>query len=246
MHWLAALLLGVAVTEIAIFVTTIYLHRGLAHGALKFHPFLTLVFRSIIWITTGMKPREWAAIHQQHHAKTDTTLDPHSPKVHGFWRVQLGNVGLYRKASKWPEVTRREELIQPKDALDAVFYDHALWGLAVGITLLVFVTTALGLGWVTGLVAAVIHTVTYIMLSGAINAVGHYIGTRPDRATSATNVPGLSLLTAGEGLHNNHHAASGSPRFARRWWQIDPAWPVIKGLEAVRLLTITRKLQPIG
>ncbi len=76
MHWLVALLFGVAVTQIAIFVTTIYLHRGLAHGALKFHPVLTLVFRSIIWITTGMKPREWAWARASAFMKANISTSP--------------------------------------------------------------------------------------------------------------------------------------------------------------------------
>src|SRR5262245_19559549 len=89
-----ALGLGFAVTQMAIIVTSVWLHRSLAHKSLTVNGPVTLAFRFVIWITTGMKPREWAAIHRKHHAATDTAEDPHSPRVHGFWRVQLGNVGL--------------------------------------------------------------------------------------------------------------------------------------------------------
>ena len=51
------------------------------------------------------------------------------------------------------------------------------------------------------------------MLSGAINAVGHTFGKQPYE-NSATNLQSLALITAGEGLHNNHHAAPTSARFA--------------------------------
>ena len=60
-------------------VTTVYLHRALSHRALTLHPAAALPFRFVIWITTGMRPREWVAVHRKHHAATDTAEDPHSP-----------------------------------------------------------------------------------------------------------------------------------------------------------------------
>src|SRR6478752_3849669 len=100
MHVLTALIVGLLVTQIAIFTTTIYLHRGLAHRAVAVHPALAFVCRLIIWTTTGMRPREWTAVHRAHHAATDTLEDPHSPIVHGFWRVQLANAALYRRVAR--------------------------------------------------------------------------------------------------------------------------------------------------
>jgi len=71
------------------------------------------------------------------------------------------------------------------------------------------------------------------MLSGAINAVGHTRGRRPyDNA--AGNSQWLAWLTAGEGLHNNHHAAPTSARFALGRREIDPGWWVIRGLLGCR------------
>ena len=80
----------------------------------------------------------------------------------------------------------------------------------------------------------------YLGLSGAVNAVGHTVGRRPND-NSATNGWFLALLTCGEGLHNNHHDRPTSPRFSRRWSQIDLAWWGIRFLtwcKLVRLRTI--------
>src|SRR4051794_25441653 len=96
---IAIVVFAFLVTQIASVATTVYLHRGLSHRALAVKPAAALPFRFLIWVTTGMKPREWAAVHRKHHAATDTPDDPHSPKVLGFWRVQLGNVGLYKKVA---------------------------------------------------------------------------------------------------------------------------------------------------
>src|SRR6185295_17513080 len=98
-HVIAAFVAAFIVTQVAIFTTTVYLHRTLTHRAMSVSPVVALPSRFIIWVTTGMRPREWVAVHRKHHAATDTPEDPHSPKVVGFWRVQLGNVGLYKKVA---------------------------------------------------------------------------------------------------------------------------------------------------
>src|SRR5260370_1042442 len=92
----------------------------------------------------------------------------------------------------------------PPDRLDRLAFDHAFAGLAVGITIIVVTMWALGFGLLTGFLAAGLHAVMYVMLSGAINAVGHTKGKQP-YVNSATNMQSLALITARDGLHNNHH-----------------------------------------
>jgi len=83
-QFLAALIAAFAVTQLAIFTTTVFLHRALTHRALTVHPIAAFPCRCVIWLTTGMRPREWVAVHRKHHAATDTSEDPHSPLVQGF------------------------------------------------------------------------------------------------------------------------------------------------------------------
>jgi stearoyl-CoA desaturase (Delta-9 desaturase) len=223
-----ALLAGFLVTQISVVVTTVYLHRTLAHRALTVRGPATLVCRVLLWITTGMRPREWVAVHRRHHATSDTPADPHSPRVLGFWRVQLANAGLYRRVARDRLTVRRYARDLAPDRLDRLFFDHGLVGLGIGIGIL-----CLTLGWQTGLLAAAVHAVSYVMLSGAINAVGHTLGRRP-YDNPAGNSQWLAWLTGGEGLHNNHHAAPTSARFALGRGEVDPGWWVVRVLLASR------------
>ena len=91
-HALMVLLVAVALTEIAAIATSIDLHRALAHRALRVHPTLDVFFRAVLWMTTGQNRREWVAVHRKHHTFTDKAGDPHSPRLLGFWRVQILNV----------------------------------------------------------------------------------------------------------------------------------------------------------
>jgi stearoyl-CoA desaturase (Delta-9 desaturase) len=230
-HPIIAVVAGLAVTQLAVFATTVYLHRALAHRALSLRSPAALFFRFVIWVTTGMRPREWVAVHRRHHANTDTPADPHSPAIVGFWRVQLANAGLYRRVARDKLTVQRYARDIPTDGFDRVF-DHGLVGLGVGIGFL-----CVTLGWQTGLLAAAIHAVTYVMLSGAINAVGHTRGGRPYE-NSGTNGQLLALMTAGEGLHNNHHAAPTSARFALHRGEVDPGWWLVRALTRLRLARV--------
>ena len=232
MHVLPALVAAVLVSQAATLATSIYLHRTLSHRALTMRPGLALGFRGLVWITTGIVPRDWVAVHRRHHATSDTVADPHSPVVLGFWRVQLGNVALYRRAIRDGVTVRRYARDLQPDGLDRALFDHSLVGLSIGIGIL-----CLLLGWQTGLLAAALHTVIYLATSAAINAVGHSFGRRP-YPNLATNNQWLALLSAGEGLHNNHHAAPTSARFSLQRGELDPGWWVVRMLTGCRLASV--------
>jgi stearoyl-CoA desaturase (delta-9 desaturase) len=229
---LVALVVGFAVSQAATFCTTVYLHRALTHRALVVHPVVAAGFRVVLWMTTGIRARQWVAVHRKHHAHTDEVDDPHSPAVLGWVRVQLGNVGLYRRVANDPDQVRRYARDLPADRWDRWFLDRAWLGLGIGITILVLL-----LGPVTGLLAAGLHTGMYLMLNAAVNAVGHTFGRRP-HANSATNLTWLALLTSGEGWHNNHHAAPTSAKLGFRRRELDLAWPFIATLRRLRLATV--------
>jgi len=225
------LLAAAVVTQLSIFATTIYLHRVLAHRSLTVRPAVAMVFRVIIWLMTGITPRAWVAVHRKHHAFSDTAQDPHSPVVLGFWAVQLGNVKLYRDTIRDGVTVTKYSRDLPPDRLDRALFDHSLVGLGVGIAFLMWV-----LGPLAGLLAAGIHTVAYLGISAAVNAVGHTYGKRP-YDNLATNNQWLAWISGGEGLHNNHHAAPTSARFALAGGQTDPGWWLI------RLLLTTKQAE---
>lgn len=220
-------------TQVAIFTTTIYLHRCLTHRAVAFARPVAAVFRLLTWLTTGIRPRQWVAVHRKHHAHTDTDEDPHSPVVLGWWRVQLTNVALYRRAAADPATVAKYAKDLPATPLDRLLFDHALVGLGILVGSLMLV-----LGPVPGLTAAGVHFVAYLALSGSVNGPGHHFGRRTFSGTSATNLRWLTLLTAGEGLHNHHHAAPTSARFARKWTDLDLGWWVIRAARGVRLAEV--------
>ena len=232
-HAWSVLLAAAVTTQAAVIATSIYLHRALAHRSLHVHPAADLLFRALLWLTTGQRRQEWVAVHRKHHTFTDRAGDPHSPRLLGFWRVQLLNVYYYVREAKNPETLRKFAPELAGDRLDRLVFSHGWVGIGLGTALL-----ALALGFWAGVLAMLLHAVLYVfVVAPLINALGHYAGTQNFQNT-AYNWRLLAWVTGGESLHNNHHAHPRAPRFSVRCLEFDPSWLVIRGLAAIRLVVV--------
>jgi stearoyl-CoA desaturase (delta-9 desaturase) len=235
-----ALAVSTLVTQVAVFSTTIFLHRCATHKALELHPGAAFAFRFAIWLTTGVSTKEWVAVHRKHHAFTEVEGDPHSPHLHGFWSVQLGNVFHYLKESRNAETLERYAKDIEEDWWDRRVFRIGIVGPIIGIVGLCLV---LGFWW--GLFAAALHLFMYVfVLSSSINGLCHYIGYR-NFDNTATNIKLIALLTGGEGLHNNHHGHPRSPKFSFRPREIDPSWPLIRLLAGLKLARPSKTIEEI-
>ena len=194
---------------------------------------MDVFFRTVLWLTTGQRRREWVAVHRKHHTFTDQEGDPHSPRLLGFWRLQLLNAYYYAREARNPETLSKFAPDIPEDRLDRAVFSRGWAGLLVGIALLCAL-----LGVWSGLIAAGAHAILYVLvLAPLINVLGHWRGVKNFENT-AYNWRSLSWLTGGESLHNNHHAHPRAPKFSVRRWEFDPSWPLIRALAAIRLIVI--------
>ena len=230
--WMIPLVV-IVVTQTAVLATSVYLHRTLAHRALTVHPIADVVFRTVLWLTTGQRRQEWVAVHRKHHAFTDREGDPHSPRLLGLWRVQLLNAYYYQREARDPATIKKFAADLPEDRLDRAMFSRGLLGPGLGIVLLCLL---FGIG--SGLIVALAHAILYVVvLVPLINGVGHWRGAQNFRNT-AYNSAVLAWLTGGESLHNNHHADPRAPKFSVRRREFDPSWLVIRPLAAIGLIVI--------
>jgi stearoyl-CoA desaturase (delta-9 desaturase) len=189
-------------------------------------------------LATGIVPREWAAVHRKHHRFSDQEGDPHSPYIEGLWKVLFLNFVMYRNETRNPETIRQFTPHWKNDLIDRI-PRNGTFGPFVGIGL-----TMLFLAWLLpvqpwlaaalGLATWLTHAGMYIFLNAMINSVCHKVGYR-NFNNLATNLQWVAWITAGEGLHNNHHEFPRSARMKADRREFDPAWPVIRLLEKLRL-----------
>ena len=238
--WWGYFVVVLALTHVTIAAVTIYLHRHSAHRALDLHPIIGHFFRFWLWLTTGMVTKEWTAIHRKHHARVETSEDPHSPQTRGLREVLLRGAELYRAESKNAETLDRYGKGTPDDWIERNVYSRYSWegvGLMLAVNLMLF-----------GAAGAAIWAVQMmwipVLAAGVINGIGHFWGYRnfPTADASANIVP-WGILIGGEELHNNHHAYGSSAKLSARWYEFDLGWVYIRVLESLRLATV-RKLAP--
>ncbi len=251
--FVVAVALSALVTQLAMFATTVYLHRHLAHHGVELRPEVRVACRVLIWMSTGMKPRQWAQVHRYHHATEDTLNDPHSPTNFGGGRygaryVLWHNGPLYTKATRDPKIAAKYPDLTA-DRWDHRFFDHGEAGLLIGVailcSLMALVGHTLAGGWIgtsigiaAGLIAAGLHAASYLLAGGVINGYGHASPVFAPESGYAQNMPVIAWVTVGEGWHRNHHLAENSPRFGLGH-QLDLGWVAITALRYLRLARLT-------
>lgn len=158
-------------------------------------------------------PINWTIVHRTHHAKADTTSDPHSPKVQGFFRVWFGH---------WPEVKLSpriaKDLLRQKD----IVFCHNHYFTILGVWCLVL----LAIDWRLVVFAFAMPATIILYVFKFALAWTHTVGYRNyNTDDDSRNSPMVAWLFLGEGWHNNHHHNPQHWNNQVRWWEFDlPAW----------------------
>lgn len=238
--WWGYVLVALGLTHVTIAGVTIYLHRHQAHRALDLHPAVSHFFRFWLWLTTGMVTKEWAAVHRKHHAKCETSEDPHSPQIFGLRKVLWEGTELYRIGAADADALAKYGHGTPDDWMERNLYSrHSIMGIAIMMAIDVALFGVAGvaiwavqMGWIP------------FFAAGVINGIGHHTGYRNFQTEDAsTNIVPWGILIGGEELHNNHHAYGTSARLSSKWYEFDIGWLYIRSLELLGLAQV-KKLAP--
>ena len=226
------ILLTVILTHITTIAITLYLHRSATHRALVLHPALSRFFRFWLWFTTGIKTKEWVAVHRLHHSSVDLPGDPHSPKNEGIFAVLFGGYFLYKRAIKDSEMINRYGKDCPDDWIEKNLYHK--WS-SLGLFILLAINFIL-FGW-PGIIVWLFQILwTPFAAGGVVNGLGHFIGYRNYKTDDfSRNILPFDFLLGGEMLHNNHHFKQWSAKLSHKWWEVDFGWLYIKLFIGLRL-----------
>lgn len=236
----------ITIWYLSLFSQTFFQHRYAAHGAFTMSKGWERFFFIVAYITQGssyMSPRAYAVMHRLHHAHTDTEKDPHSPSYSSnifsmMWRTRRfyqdiwhGRMDVEDKYLKnvpqWPAF----------DKFANGAWSRHLW---VAVYTLFFIVFAHS-WWLYLLLPVVI---TMGAFHGAvINWFAHKYGYINFRLRNTSmNLFFIDFLMLGESYHNNHHKHPASVNFGRRWFEIDPVYPVIVVLDKIGIIKIARQI----
>jgi fatty-acid desaturase len=176
-------------------------------------------------------PIFWVATHRQHHQHSDQALDPHSPRVSGFW-AHLGWI-------MFGDARHNDTVLMSRYAPDLARDPFYRWLSSyhwVPLTVLGLILLAIG-GWPLVNWGIFLRVVVGLHATWLVNSATHMWGRRRFvTQDDSKNSWWVALLTFGEGWHNNHHAHPTSARHGLAWYEFDPTWLELKVLKAVGLV----------
>ncbi|XP_076910849.1 palmitoyl-monogalactosyldiacylglycerol delta-7 desaturase, chloroplastic-like [Bidens hawaiensis] len=231
-----AVQVSVALAFLSGYRVTLGYHRLLTHRGFKVPKLLEYFFAYCGAHALQRDPIVWVSTHKLHHKHADTLMDPNAP-TKGVWLSYIGWF-LYSDyvATKVSSVNIQDENANVMELEAQGFYrflhDTYFWHPTALATLLYLYGGFSYLAWGMGMRITVLHLVTYIQ-----NYVNHTSGERAwNTPDTSTNNWWVSMLSLGEGWHNNHHAFPKSARHGLEWWQFDLTWELIKFLMVVGLV----------
>jgi stearoyl-CoA desaturase (delta-9 desaturase) len=223
-------------------------HRMLVHRSFKCSTPVKYFLCAIGQLACQGSLLKWVGNHRRHHLYADQVGDPHSPYVdgHGFAFTRKVKGWMHANNGFLFDDTMTDNTVYAKDMLaDPIVMMFtrtrwfwyflsmvgipAAWGYAFG-----GVHAMLG----TILFAGFFRTYLVVMMTGAVGSVCHRVGYRRFGETKdqSTNQLAMTLLTFGEGLHNNHHRFPRDAYISHAWYEFDLNGLIIRGLEKLGLV----------
>jgi len=212
-------------------------HRYFSHKSYSTSRFFQF---TLAWLG-GMSMQKgalwWAAAHRHHHKYADQEEDIHSPTLRGFlwshtgWFL-LSNDHVDTQWKYIPDLARYPELVWLNE-------HHTVPPLTLAVGLFIFG------GYEKFFWGFVVSTVLLWHGTFTINSLAHVFGSRryATEDTSKNNF-WLSLVTLGEGWHNNHHTYKSAAHNGFFWYEFDPTYYTIKMLSFVGIVS-NLKVAPI-
>jgi fatty-acid desaturase len=203
---------------------TVTFHRLLTHKSYQLWKPLEYLFSFFGNIGCTGSSVGWVFVHKEHHRYADRAGDPHSPVTLGPVGAFVGDYGT--EFDKWLV----KEIVS--DRFHQTIHKYYI-PVVLGFTALMF-----AFGTMVAVHLFLIPVFFNTLASRFSNWIDHdpKFGYRVHETKDAShNVWWWSLLTFGEGWHNNHHARPGDYQIGKHWWQFDPGRYVIELLMLVGL-----------
>lgn len=201
-------------------------------------------FFILSWMFQGssyLSPYVYGKLHRLHHAYADTEQDPHSPKYdETLWKMMLKTKDIYTKIThdQYPVDEKYSKNLPSWYKFDR-FADGWISRLFWGISYIIVYAWLVDYWWLWLLLPI---QLMFSPVHGAIiNWFAHKYGYRSyEMEDTSTNLLPLDIIMWGESYHNNHHKYSADPNFGKKWFEIDPAYIMIRIFNALGIIKLKR------
>ena len=228
------------------FAITAFYHRYFSHRTFKTSRIVQFIGAFTACASGQRGPLWWAAHHRMHHRHSDTDKDSHSPHHKNFlWSHTLWFMTDYALPTflkEIPDWVKFKELrfINRFDWIAVVALAAGCYYLGEWSSFQTFtgMNGLCMLAWGFFLPTVLLYHATF-----SVNSLTHMFGKKKyDTGDESRNNWFVSIITFGEGWHNNHHFFPGSARQGFTPLEFDPTYYCLKFLS---LFGLVRELRPV-
>ena len=223
------------------FAITGFYHRYFSHRSFKTSRVVQFFFALLGNSSMQRGPLWWAATHRHHHKHSDEKIDAHSPVHHGFawshigWLTSMKNFPTNYKAI--PDLKKYPELVFLNRFDQIVPFIYGLIMISTGFILEILAPSLNVTMWQFFIWTFFISTTVLLHGTLFINSLAHVWGKRRyETKDDSRNSFLLSVITLGEGWHNNHHRYPHSARQGFHAAEIDFTYYGLKTLSWMGLI----------
>ncbi len=231
---------------LSLFFHSFFLHRYVSHKMYMVSKGWGKAIYLLTWLVQGssyLVPKAYGVMHRMHHAYSDTEKDPHSP--HFFkdvWQMMWHTVLIFRAfntGKQLPEAQFTTEYLPAWKKLDAlghnIFTRLGFAALYIGFYI-IFAPS----GWLFLLLP--IHFLMGPIQGAIVNWCGHKYGySNYKNGDHSKNSTPWGIIMMGELFQNNHHHAKNNANFARKWFEFDLTYIIMRGLHRLRIIKLIKE-----
>lgn len=198
------------------------MHRLLAHNSYKTNKFWEYLLSFFSIYATVGSTITWVALHRFHHANAEKPNDPHSPYI-GRNNNEVLKLDFIQAFKSWVGIWKVAP-IPPRYAIKLIHnpfhsFIHKQYFKIIFFTCIVlfFINP-----WFV-LFFYVIPACMSLHATSVISVIAHIHGYKTHKINDESRNTWIgSIVTLGDGWHNNHHAHPNNWTTQEKWWEIDP------------------------
>ena len=228
---------------LSLFFHSFFLHRFASHKMFTTSKKWEKTFYIMTWLTQGssyLVPRAYAVMHRMHHTYSDTEKDPHSPHFFkDIWQMMLHTAAIYKgflSGTNLPDARFTKEYLPIWEKLDKVGNHNITRLLFAALYTTFYVLFAPNFWW---FLLLPIHFLMGPIQGAIVNWFGHKMGySNFDNNDHSKNTTPWGFFLLGELFQNNHHFKGDDPNFAKKWYEFDGTYQIMRCLHFFKVISL--------
>lgn len=228
---------------LSLFFHSFFLHRYASHKMYSTSKKWEKVFYLNTWIVLGSSypvPRAYGVLHRMHHEYSDTEEDPHSPHFFkDIWGLMIYTAIIFGNILKGKNISDAKftKAYLPKwkrlDRIGNHIFTRFLFSPGYTLFYIYFAPNY----WFFFLLP--VHFLMGPIHGAIVNWCGHKYGYRNyQNDDHSRNSSPWGIIMMGELFQNNHHYEKDNANFARKWFEFDLTFLLMRVLHRLRVIRI--------